>query len=89
MMDFFVREVRSVVEGPMLIVRFGSCGGIGPDATIGSLTLASETAFCYRNYDHFSNPEQKQPYFLSQPIKGDEAYEQEVRNADFINFIVY
>ena len=27
MMDFFVREARAIVNGPMVIIRFGTCGG--------------------------------------------------------------
>uniref|UniRef100_A0A7S3K341 Nucleoside phosphorylase domain-containing protein n=1 Tax=Aureoumbra lagunensis TaxID=44058 RepID=A0A7S3K341_9STRA len=29
MMDFLVREARAVINGPMAIVRLGTCGGIG------------------------------------------------------------
>ena len=28
MMDFAVREIRAVVEGPMIMVRYGTCGGL-------------------------------------------------------------
>lgn len=27
MMDFFVREVRAIVDGPIAIIRYGTCGG--------------------------------------------------------------
>ncbi|CAE8664854.1 unnamed protein product [Polarella glacialis] len=38
MMDFFVREARAVVEGPMAIVRFGTCGCLQESTAVGSLS---------------------------------------------------
>lgn len=55
MMDFFVREVRAVVKGPICIVRFGSCGSIG-DAKLGQIAVASKGAIMVqRNVDYFSS----------------------------------
>ena len=34
MMDFLVREVRNVTSGPLLIVRFGTCGGLAADVDV-------------------------------------------------------
>lgn len=34
MMDFAVREVRAVVEGPMIMVRYGTCGGLRADVRL-------------------------------------------------------
>ncbi|CAG8580304.1 8478_t:CDS:2 [Ambispora leptoticha] len=54
MMDFFVREVRAVVDGPLIIIRFGSCGSIGP-ATIGSMMVPHGAFAVLRNYDYFAD----------------------------------
>lgn len=54
MMDFFVREIRAVVQGPMAIIRYGTCGGLGPDALPGTVVCASKgSSFVGRNYDYF------------------------------------
>jgi len=40
MMDFLVRELRSVVQGPMLMVRFGTCGGLQAEVPEGTVVVA-------------------------------------------------
>ncbi|KAJ3262244.1 hypothetical protein HK103_002657 [Boothiomyces macroporosus] len=37
--DMLVREVRAVTNGPLLIIRFGSCGGIGTAGDAGNLAI--------------------------------------------------
>ena len=55
MMDFLVREARAVVDGPMLIVRYGSCGGIRADALPGTVVANTPGAvYVQRNYDAFN-----------------------------------
>lgn len=54
MMDFFVRESRAVVTGPMAIIRFGTCGGISTEALPGSIVVASGgSGYITRNPDAF------------------------------------
>eukprot|EP01040_Poterioochromonas_malhamensis_P003348 gene3350-3572_t len=54
MMDFFVRESRAIVEGPMAMIRYGTCGGISPEANQGKIALASQgSGFIMRNPDAF------------------------------------
>lgn len=54
MMDLFVREARAIVDGPMVIVRFGTCGGIAPEAKPGCVVVASHgAAYISRNPDAF------------------------------------
>lgn len=50
MMDFFVREARAVVSGPMFIIRFGSCGAIGK-ASVGDVIVAEDSVACRRDFD--------------------------------------
>ncbi|KAJ2830997.1 hypothetical protein FBU31_002369 [Coemansia sp. 'formosensis'] len=71
MMDFFVRETRMVVQGPLTIVRFGSCGSIC-DATTGDVIVADSAFGINRNYDYFDNGEGT-PYRLSSLQASDPA----------------
>lgn len=41
MMDFAVRELRAVVDGPLVIVRLGSCGSPSPACPVGTTVVAS------------------------------------------------
>lgn len=56
MMDFFVRETRAVVEGPMAIIRFGTCGGLTDSAQAGTIVVASQgSGYIVRNPDAFQH----------------------------------
>ncbi|KAJ2707816.1 hypothetical protein FB645_000378 [Coemansia sp. IMI 203386] len=72
MMDFFVRETRMVVKGPMSIVRFGSCGSIC-DASIGDIIVAQRAFGIGRNFDYFSDldKQNKEPYVFWKPVEAD------------------
>eukprot|EP01034_Spumella_vulgaris_P024797 gene24797-31177_t len=55
-MDFFVRESRAVVEGPMAMVRFGTCGGLTSVAKEGTIVVASGgSGYITRNPDAFTH----------------------------------
>lgn len=70
MMDFVVRETRAVVEGPMAIVRFGTCGTLQQNVPIGSIVLADTSIMIRRNPDHWAG-EKVAPYDFSKPISSD------------------
>lgn len=54
MIDFVVRECRAIVDGPMVIARFGTCGTPQTAIPIGSICVASKGSLCAtRNYDAF------------------------------------
>eukprot|EP00928_Gymnodinium_smaydae_P098075 TRINITY_DN9038_c0_g1_i3.p1 TRINITY_DN9038_c0_g1~~TRINITY_DN9038_c0_g1_i3.p1 ORF type:complete len:318 (-),score=70.52 TRINITY_DN9038_c0_g1_i3:211-1164(-) len=58
MMDFLVREARAVTTGNIAIIRYGSCGGVHPEAVPGTVVLNSEgSVFVQRNYDAFATTE--------------------------------
>ena len=42
MMDFVVRETRAVVDGPMAIIRLGTCGLLDALTPVGTLVVASQ-----------------------------------------------
>lgn len=51
-MDFFVREARVIVDGPLVIIRVGTCGCIA-DGGIGMLAIPDRGALMVqRNYDY-------------------------------------
>ncbi|KAJ1737848.1 hypothetical protein LPJ72_000082 [Coemansia sp. Benny D160-2] len=60
MMDFFVREVRMVVEGPLTIVRLGSCGSIC-DARAGDVIVASAAFGITTNYAFYTTAAEDPP----------------------------
>lgn len=51
MMDFVVRECRSVVDGPLAIIRLGTCGAIDPAIPAGSVVVVSQSVFVRRCAD--------------------------------------
>jgi uridine phosphorylase len=56
MIDFVIRECRAVVDGPMVIVRFGTCGTPQRHIKVGSIAIASKGSICVqRKYDAFTN----------------------------------
>jgi|EP00624_Nannochloropsis_granulata_P003173 uridine phosphorylase len=57
MMDFFVREARQIVAGPLVIARFGTCGVLQSHVTVGGVVVASPgSVLCMRNPDAFLPP---------------------------------
>eukprot|EP00826_Nyctotherus_ovalis_P037658 TRINITY_DN3454_c0_g1_i21.p3 TRINITY_DN3454_c0_g1~~TRINITY_DN3454_c0_g1_i21.p3 ORF type:complete len:105 (+),score=26.25 TRINITY_DN3454_c0_g1_i21:312-626(+) len=41
--DFIIREARQFVSGPMIIVRFGSCGIVHDNVNVGDVIAVSYT----------------------------------------------
>jgi len=70
MMDFFIRETRHVVKGPMAIIRFGSCGTI-KDIETGSIAVATGAFMISRNYDYFTSTGQTIPYNITDVCDAD------------------
>lgn len=82
-MDFFVRECREIIEGEIVIVRFGSCGGLVDALPVGSLTVPKASMSVSRNYDYdFSRPPSKEAflsaYHHSKPVPADPLLHQAV-----------
>jgi len=82
MMDFFLREARSVVKGPMAVVRFGTCGVLQSSVKVGSISVSSEGSIAVqRNIAAFStedgklcsNGKKQDPYVISEPCPSDKA----------------
>jgi len=74
MMDFVVRECRAIIDGPMLMIRLGTCGTVDPEVKIGSMAVASKgSVLIRRNPDAFSNTVSSTiPYYtVCQPVAAD------------------
>ncbi|RIB26489.1 nucleoside phosphorylase domain-containing protein [Gigaspora rosea] len=79
MMDFFIREVRQIITGEIIIIRFGSCGSIGTP-TIGNILVPYGAFSVTRNYDYFIHgvdtndamPIVDSPYYISKVAYADE-----------------
>ncbi|KAJ1993604.1 hypothetical protein H4R33_000605 [Dimargaris cristalligena] len=70
MMDFFVREVRAVVQGPMAMIRLGSCGSTS-SAKVGDIIVPTEAIAVTRNFDFFTHAKGDSPYLVSEPVAAD------------------
>ncbi|KAF9902593.1 hypothetical protein EC991_004766 [Linnemannia zychae] len=73
MMDFFVRECRAVVDGPMIMIRLGSCGSLS-DAKVGDICVPSSSYLVQRNYDYFaedSTSASASPYTMTKKFDAD------------------
>ena len=74
MMDFLVRETRLMTEGPLLFIRFGTCGGMVENVPPGCLMVASEGSVLVRQeVDAMGHePLDHSPYFISNICPSDE-----------------
>ena len=80
MADMMMREVRAVTNGPLLCIRFGSCGAIR-EGKPGQVSVAGKGAVMInKNYDYWvdkystdnSSKTVKEPYSISSLIPADQ-----------------
>ncbi|KAF8819006.1 phosphorylase family protein [Cardiosporidium cionae] len=79
MMDFFVREASYLIEGPMAIIRLGSCGLSNPSLSPGTVVACSKgSMYCYTNYGYFdgfatevSSDAITKPYIITKAVPSD------------------
>jgi len=74
--DFFIREARECLQGDMVIIRLGSCGGLA-HLSVGSIAVPRASSSITRNYDYnFRNAsnsaDANQAYHVYRPITADE-----------------
>ena len=74
MMDFVVREARAAVgsRGGMLVVRFGTCGGLRGEDAAASVVVPSSSVLLRRDPDAVGAGAAS-PYSLSRPVAPDAA----------------
>ena len=67
MMDFAVRELRHVVDGDLVLVRLGSCGGLAEEAVPGVVVANTPGSVrIARNFDADFSDESDANYVISQ-----------------------
>lgn len=72
MMDFVVREVREVVDGPIAMMRYGTCGVIDSNFNAGDVLVASKGCVWIKtNYDQIANGNYKNAYTIFKPAMPD------------------
>lgn len=72
MIDFVVREIRHVVQGPLAMVRLGTCGVVHPDYEAGQLLVATKgSTFIQTNRDEIIKGNVENAYSFSPPVKAD------------------
>jgi uridine phosphorylase len=64
--DFTIREARQVLQGPMAIVRFGSCGVVHEDVNVGDIIVPESSIMVQQNFFDDSGP-----FLLSKPAFAD------------------
>lgn len=54
MVDFFVREARAIVDGPMKIIRLGSCGTPQKDISVGTVVVSKYAVGIFDDHRPFT-----------------------------------
>jgi len=67
MMDFLIREGRHIVNGPMCVIRLGTCGTPKDGIPLGAVVVADQSACLQTNYDM----DDTLPYRISKFVPGD------------------
>lgn len=82
MMDFAIREIRAITEGPLAIIRLGSCGTPRSDIRIGTIVAASSSFGILTDYDAYHRESTTQDYFtITKPIQADSSLHEQLVNA--------
>jgi len=77
--DIMVREARSVVDGPMLIIRLGSAGTSHNEVNVGNLVVASKGSYyAQRNPDAFSEINSKNHYSIFDTVDSDQRLSRQI-----------
>ena len=75
MMDFVVRETRAIVDGPMIFIRFGTCGTPRDEVKVGSIVVASKGSnLILRNVDSFIEGFSESPFEVPSESGSDYGY---------------
>jgi uridine phosphorylase len=71
--DLMVREARHSIDGPMAMIRYGTCGVIEDTVPVGDIIVPKTTLLVQQNYD-FDPVIDKDPskaFFISKPCPAD------------------
>ena len=67
-MDFTVREIRYVIEGPMSCIRVGSCGSPATHTKVGEIVCASALHTVLRVPDSFESDDMNEKFIISKAM---------------------
>jgi len=70
MVDFFIREGRQILDGPMYVIRLGTCGTTSRDIKSGSMVVANEAICIQADYEAQLKGVDL-PFRFTKPITGD------------------
>ncbi len=75
MMEFAVKEIRGITEGPLEIIRLGSCGTPREDISIGTVVVAKESYMIQTNYSAYQDNADFEDncFIITKPIAPDSA----------------
>ena len=70
MIDLLVVQIRSIVDGPITIIRFGTCGSLSPDVSIGCYAVTDKVYGVTQSYENLNFPYHisKRPYKMDQKL---------------------
>lgn len=70
MVDLLVIQIRAITEGPLTIIRFGTCGSLHAEVPIGSYVLTSKAYSVSQSYenDEFPYHISKVPYPMDEKL---------------------
>ena len=71
MMDFVVREVRACVDGPLAIVRYGTCGGLAASDGAPLVVVPGGGSVLVRREPDAVAAGDPSPYSISRPVMPD------------------
>ncbi len=71
MMDFAVREIRAITEGPLAIIRCGSCGTPKAHMKPTDVAVAAQSVYIQTNYDAFRSESSEASYKIHKPVSAD------------------
>jgi len=72
MADFAIREMRAIVEGPLHIIRLGTCGTPGELYKLGSVIAAKQSFAITTNYDAYLPNSGLSKFVFSKPVAADD-----------------
>jgi uridine phosphorylase len=82
MMDFVIREIRQVVDGPMAAMRLGTCGIMNLSCTAGDVVVASKgSVFIQTNYGAIIDGNRDDAYTLTKIVYPDAGLSKSMLNS--------
>lgn len=72
MADFAIREMRAITEGPLQIIRLGTCGTPSASISLGTVIAAKKSYAITTNYDAHIEESALSKFLFSMPVAADQ-----------------